>query len=209
LSSLADKDSLSAAAQAHRLAQVNDEAFRGKRSPSGSAPRPPDDDFRVGVCLAVAAGLLYGTMFVPLGAWGDRVEERGAIFDRETTGNVSTALRYFFSQACGTFLLSFGAFAAYCARSGKRAAMVPPEAALPCVASGAMWGVGCVGGVLATAGLGNSVGATLVVNSALLVNSAWSVLYFKEIEGAANLRCFYGGCVLSVGGSVLISLSKG
>jgi len=138
-----------------------------------------------------------------------QVTASGMIFDKAISSDVNTALRYFFSQAVGIFLASFLAFGAYCARSGESAAMVPPGSVLACVGSGAMWGVGCVGGVLATAGLGNAVGATLVVNSALLVNSSWSVLYFKEIEGAANLRAFYGGCVLSVGGSVLISLSKG
>ena len=65
-----------------------------------------------------------------------------------------------------------------------------------------------MGGILATAGLGNSVGFVLVLNLSLLVNSAWSVFYFREIEGQRDLRMFYLGCFTSIISSVLISLSK-
>ena len=171
------------------------------------------DEEKIGIILAVVAGCFYGVQFVPLSIWNNKVEDEGAIFDHDVDehhggGATITAVRFFFSQALGIFLVSSFGFFIYCARLGAEAVLVPPEALLPCVASGMVWSFGCMGGILATAGLGNSVGFVLLLNLSLLVNSAWSVLYFREIEGQRDLRMFYAGCVLSIGSSILISLSK-
>jgi len=49
-------------------------------SASGAAAAAPGDagaEFRLGVCLAVGAGVLYGVQFVPLRVWDDKVLARG------------------------------------------------------------------------------------------------------------------------------------
>jgi glucose uptake protein GlcU len=178
---------------------------------TSSAPKGSriHNDNRVGIVLAIVAGTLYGVQFVPLSVWNKKIDDAGDIFGHRVAKDGSvTAVRFFFSQALGIFLVSFVGFAAYCWRYGPAAALVPPGAMLPCVASGLVWSLGCMGGILATAGLGNSVGFVLVLNLSLLVNSAWSVFYFREIEGQRDLRMFYLGCFTSIISSVLISLSK-
>uniref|UniRef100_A0A7S4HV00 EamA domain-containing protein n=1 Tax=Odontella aurita TaxID=265563 RepID=A0A7S4HV00_9STRA len=162
----------------------------------------------LGMTLATVAGILYGFQFVPLSMWHNKVERAGHMFDQDLPSELILATRFFFSQFAGIFLTSLLGFSIYCVCRANRPLLVPPEAMLPSVFSGIVWAVGCAGGMLATAGLGNAVGFPLLLNGAFLVNSSWSILYFKEIQGARNLQLFGGAFLLIVTSSILISLAK-
>lgn len=160
-----------------------------------------------GIAMAVIAGTLYGFQFVPLSIWDSKVSQYG-IFGRDRPSEAVEALRFFFSQFTGIFLTSLMGFIIYCIWTGNQPKLVPPNAMLPSLCSGIVWAVGCGGGMLATAGLGNAVGFPLLLNISFLVNSSWSILYYREIRGPRNLRYFGAAFALNVASSVLISLSK-
>ena len=163
----------------------------------------------LGISFAIVAGILYGFQFVPLTIWHNKVTSQGHIFDQGIPSELSLATRFFFSQYAGTFLASLAAFSVYCVLNGNNPRLVPPSAVFPSILSGSVWAVGCGGGMLATACLGNAVGFPLLLNGAFLVNSSWSILYFGEIKGRRNLYLFAGAFWLNVISSILISLSKG
>ena len=138
--------------------------------------------------LAIVAGALYGVQFVPLSVWNKKIDDAGDIFGHR--------VREGRQRDCGALLLLPGP--GHLPRVlrrlrglllAARAALVPPGAMLPCVASGLVWSLGCMGGILATAGLGNSVGFVLVLNLSLLVNSAWSVFYFRKSRASEICAC--------------------
>ena len=163
----------------------------------------------LGISFAIVAGILYGFQFVPLTIWHNKVVSQGHIFDQDIPSELSLATRFFFSQYAGTFLASVAAFTIYCILSGNNPKLVPPAAVLPSILSGSVWAIGCAGGMIATACLGNAVGFPLLLNGAFLVNSSWSIFYFGEIKGRRNLYLFGGAFILNLVSSILISLSKG
>jgi hypothetical protein len=163
----------------------------------------------LGISFAIVAGILYGFQFVPSTIWHNKVVSQGHIFDQDIPSELSLATRFFFSQYAGTFLASVSAFTMYCILNGNSPKLVPPAAVLPSILSGAVWAIGCAGGMIATACLGNAVGFPLLLNGAFLVNSSWSIFYFGEIKGRRNLYLFAGAFLLNLISSILISLSKG
>ena len=165
----------------------------------------------LGIVLAVIAGTLFGFQFVPLSMWNAKVIDNGHIFGEEVTSEVTRSLRFFFSQFLGIFLTSSVVLFGYALLVSKKKCdiqLVPPQATIPSIISGAVWGIGCAGAMFATSGLGNAVGFPLVLNGTFLVNSSWSVFYFAEIRGTRNL-CLYAAafCFIAIS-SILISLSK-
>ena len=163
----------------------------------------------LGISFAMVAGVLYGFQFVPLTIWHNKVVKQGHIFDQDIPSELSLAMRFFFSQFAGTFLSSFVAFFLYCMLHGNKPKLVPPAAVLPSIISGSIWAIGCAGGMLATAGLGNAIGFPLLLNGAFIVNSCWSIFYFGEIKGRRNLQLFSCAFFLCLCSSIFISLSKG
>lgn len=163
----------------------------------------------LGICMAIMAGTLYGFQFVPLTLWNAKTIRNGHIFDQPLPSDTIRSLRFFFSQFAGIFLTAFAGFVLYCIFKRNRPKLVPTEATLPSIVCGAVWAIGCAGAMLATSGLGNAVGFPLLLNCSFLVNSAWSILYFKEIQGKRNLRLFGTAFLLNVISSVFISLAKG
>jgi glucose uptake protein GlcU len=163
----------------------------------------------LGIAMATLAGICYGFMFVPLSIWNQKVKNAGHIFDHDRPSETIQALRFFFSQFAGIFVISFLGFTVYCLLLRNKPLLVPPEAIMPSISSGIMWAIGCGGAMLATSGLGNTVGFPLVLNMSFLVNSSWSILYFGEIRGRKNFILFGVAFVFNILSSILLSLSKG
>ena len=162
----------------------------------------------VGVLMAVLAGTLYGIQFAPLKKWNNKVIKNGNIFGHDLPSDTTRALRFFFSQFAGIFMMATAGFILYCAINKNKPQLVPPEATLPSIICGATWAVGCSAPMLATSELGNTVGFPLVLNFSFLVNSAWSILVFEEIQGRRDLQFFGGAFFLNVMSSLFISISK-
>jgi len=191
---------------------LDDPLFEGLKEQNTSEPEPivgeQNTNKMLGIAMAAMAGTLYGFQFVPLQVWNDRIDDQGTIFGYPEPSDTVKALRFLFSQFAGIFLSALCGFVCYCAYTGNKPKVVPPEAILPSICSGVVWAIGGAGGILATSGLGNAVGFPLVLNLSFIVNSSWSILYFKEIQGKRNLQLFGCAFVLNIASSVLISLSK-
>jgi len=162
-----------------------------------------------GLVLASIAGVCYGFQFVPLLIWNNKINISGKVFDHNEPTDVILAMRFFFSQYVGIFVVSMVAFIIYTISKGNKPLLVPREAMIPAICSGVVWALGCAGGMLANSGLGAAVGFPLLLNISFLVNSSWSILYYKEIQGKTNLQYFGAAFLLNVVSSVLITLSRG
>uniref|UniRef100_A0A8C7KYN2 Transmembrane protein 144 n=1 Tax=Oncorhynchus kisutch TaxID=8019 RepID=A0A8C7KYN2_ONCKI len=90
----------------------------------------------VGSLLAVAAGLLYGTSFVPV----LYIKNHAAHHDSHFTGASQFDLDYVLPSFSGIFLTSTVYFLIYCAAM-KNTPRVYPRAILPGFVSGVMWGI--------------------------------------------------------------------
>lgn len=203
-----DPDDTGAEREAQADSEADGEAIRGSQSENIAAGSLSGTNKPLGISFGVSAGIFYGFQFVPLSIWHNKVVKQGHIFDQDIPSELSLATRFFFSQYAGTYLASLVAFTAYCLLNGNEPRLVPPAAVLPSILSGCVWAIGCAGGILATAGLGNAVGFPLLLNGAFLVNSSWSIFYFDEIKGRRNLQLFACAFLLNLISSILISLSK-
>uniref|UniRef100_A0A8C7KRY8 Transmembrane protein 144 n=1 Tax=Oncorhynchus kisutch TaxID=8019 RepID=A0A8C7KRY8_ONCKI len=103
-------------------------------SPLSLSLSPPSPSS--GSLLAVAAGLLYGTSFVPV----LYIKNHAAHHDSHFTGASQFDLDYVLPSFSGIFLTSTVYFLIYCAAM-KNTPRVYPRAILPGFVSGVMWGI--------------------------------------------------------------------
>ena len=166
-------------------------------------PSPQSDSQRTrGLLLALVAGLLYGFQFLPAAMYSQMHPEQYGLL---------ATIRFFFSQWCGSFLVSIVAYATYAAQAAVREqpiADVPLEAMMPSIGSGILWAVAGAGAIIATDSLGLSIGYPLALNGSFLVNMCWALFYYKEVQGAANLWLYAGAAACSVLGSVFLSVAR-
>ncbi|KAK3531923.1 hypothetical protein QTP86_000336 [Hemibagrus guttatus] len=97
---------------------------------------PPFTKRLVGSVLAVVAGLLYGSSFIPVLYIKNHTTQQNSQYD----GASQFDLDYVFAHFSGIFLTSTVYFVIYCALK-KNKPQVFPKAILPGVVSGVMWGV--------------------------------------------------------------------
>jgi len=153
----------------------------------------------IGVTMAVGSGMLYGVNMVPMSLW---------VQDEQAKGNTPGPLDFVFSHFTGIYLYSTAVFVIYCIvnrRSG--APKVYPDAILPSMIGGVMWGVAQCGLMSATQILGWAIGFTMGSAGPLLVSSSWAVFYFREIRGARNLLLLGISCTLLIAGILLLGFS--
>jgi glucose uptake protein GlcU len=134
-----------------------------------------------GYILTVIAGILWGSLFVPVRFFSDL----------ETS---------FFSMSFAIFLIGIGMLIAT-KHFRKRETLTG-------IASGAIWNVGNVASFLAVAALGLTVGYPLT-QLALLFNVSWGLLYFKEASQRKSFATLYAGAVIVIIGSAFLSYSSG
>ena len=154
-----------------------------------------------GTCLALAAGLIFGTNFNP----AQHVMDRAGTAQHP---HASThGLDYVPSQFSGIFFASVCWFAAYAAHR-RNAPAVYPQIALPAVASGVMWGVADALWFVANEKLGFAVAFPIVLSGPGIVASCWSFFYLGELRGVRNALLAALVAALTVAGAVLTSLSR-
>uniref|UniRef100_A0A3Q3A8Q7 Transmembrane protein 144b n=2 Tax=Kryptolebias marmoratus TaxID=37003 RepID=A0A3Q3A8Q7_KRYMA len=131
----------------------------------------------IGCLLAVVAGLLYGSSFVPIlyiknhSSCPDSIFYQASVYD----------LDYVHAQTSGVFVASTLYFIIYCAAMKSRP-RVYSRAILPGFLSGLMWTVGTYCWFLANNYLTSVITFPVVTAGYGLVAALWGSLVFKEIK---------------------------
>ncbi|XP_025917004.1 transmembrane protein 144 isoform X4 [Apteryx rowi] len=131
----------------------------------------------VGCSLAVVAGILYGSSFVPVLYIKDHGRRNGTIY----TGASQFDLDYVFAHFSGIFLTSTIYFLIYCAVR-KNKPDVYPQAILPGFVSGVLWAIANCCWFMANHYLSAVVSFPIITTGPGLVAAVWGVLVFKEIK---------------------------
>jgi len=140
-----------------------------------------NDKDRKGYIMVVIAGILWGSLFVPI----------------QLISNLESS---FFSMSLAIFAIGIGILIA---TRNFRA-----RETLAGISSGTIWNVGNIASFLAVNSLGLTIGYPLT-QLALLFNVSWGLLYFKEASQRKSFAAIYIGVVIVIIGSVFLSASSG
>lgn len=157
----------------------------------------------VGTFLAVVAGLLYGSSFVPV----LYIKNHASDPDSQYSGASQFDLDYVFAQYSGIFLTSTVYFILYCAIKKNRP-QVFPKAVLPGFLSGIMWGVATCCWFLANHYLSAVVSFPIITTVPGLIAALWGVVVFKEVKGWRNYIVLIVAFCLVLSGALLTAFSK-
>ncbi|XP_051983197.1 transmembrane protein 144a [Xyrauchen texanus] len=157
----------------------------------------------VGSLLAVVAGLLYGSSFVPV----LYIKNHAANPDSQYRGASEFDLDYVFAQYSGIFLTSTVYFLLYCAVK-KNKPQVFSKAVLPGFLSGIMWGVATCCWFLANHYLSAVVSFPIITTGPGLIATLWGILVFKEVKGLQNYIVLIFAFCLVLCGALLTAFSK-
>uniref|UniRef100_A0A8C5TSA1 Transmembrane protein 144 n=1 Tax=Malurus cyaneus samueli TaxID=2593467 RepID=A0A8C5TSA1_9PASS len=153
--------------------------------------------------LAVVAGILYGSSFVPVLYIKDHGRRNGTIY----TGASQFDLDYVFAHFSGIFLTSTIYFLIYCAVK-KNKPNVYPQAILPGFVSGVLWAIANCCWFLANHYLSAVVSFPIITAGPGLVAAMWGVLVFKEIKGLKNYVLLSVSFCIILAGSLSTAFSK-
>uniref|UniRef100_A0A8C1P4X0 Transmembrane protein 144a n=2 Tax=Cyprinus carpio TaxID=7962 RepID=A0A8C1P4X0_CYPCA len=156
-----------------------------------------------GTFLAVVAGLLYGSSFVPV----LYIKNHASDPDSQYSGASEFDLDYVFAQYSGIFLTSTVYFILYCAIKKNRP-QVFPKAVLPGFLSGIMWGVATCCWFLANHYLSAVVSFPIITTVPGLIAALWGVVVFKEVKGWRNYIVLVVAFCLVLSGALLTAFSK-
>ncbi|XP_036372937.1 transmembrane protein 144a [Megalops cyprinoides] len=157
----------------------------------------------IGSGLAVIAGLLYGSSFVPV----LHIKNHAARNDSAFAGASQFDLDYVFAQFSGIFLTSTVYFLIYCAVM-KNKPKVYSKAILPGFASGIMWGIATCCWFLANNYLSAVVSFPIITAGPGLIAAVWGVLVFKEVKGLRNGFVLVLAFCIVLSGALLTAFSK-
>uniref|UniRef100_A0A8C5TQV6 Transmembrane protein 144 n=1 Tax=Malurus cyaneus samueli TaxID=2593467 RepID=A0A8C5TQV6_9PASS len=158
---------------------------------------------QLGCSLAVVAGILYGSSFVPVLYIKDHGRRNGTIY----TGASQFDLDYVFAHFSGIFLTSTIYFLIYCAVK-KNKPNVYPQAILPGFVSGVLWAIANCCWFLANHYLSAVVSFPIITAGPGLVAAMWGVLVFKEIKGLKNYVLLSVSFCIILAGSLSTAFSK-
>uniref|UniRef100_A0AAY4AB13 Transmembrane protein 144 n=1 Tax=Denticeps clupeoides TaxID=299321 RepID=A0AAY4AB13_9TELE len=155
-----------------------------------------------GYSMAVVAGLLYGSSFIPV----LYIKNHATKPDSPYQGASQFDLDYVFAQFSGIFLTSTIYFLIYCIVMRNKP-KVFPKAILPGFVSGVMWGVATCCWFLANGYLSAVVSFPIITTGPGLIAALWGVVVFKEVKGWRNFLVlgFAFSCVLA--GALLTGFS--
>ncbi|XP_043551805.1 transmembrane protein 144-like isoform X1 [Chiloscyllium plagiosum] len=156
-----------------------------------------------GCSLAMCAGLLYGSSFVPVLYIKNHAERN----ETEFFGASQFDMDYVFAYCSGIILTSTIYFLIYCAVK-KNKPSVYSTAILPAFFSGLLWGIANSAWFLANYFLGAVITFPLVTAGPAVISLTWGVFYFKEIKGLQNFIILGVVLAVAVTGTILIGLSK-
>ncbi|XP_060102576.1 transmembrane protein 144 isoform X2 [Heteronotia binoei] len=176
----------------HRNENQNDVSWVDSLSPLGKRI--------VGCSLAVIAGILYGSSFVPVLYIKDHGRRNGTTY---TGAN----LDYVFAHFSGIFLTSTIYFLIYCAAM-KNHPKVYPEAIIPGFVSGLLWAIANCCWFLANHYLSAVVSFPIITSGPGFIAAMWGVLVFKEIKGLKNYILLSIAFCIILAGSLSTAFSK-
>ncbi|RXN04812.1 transmembrane protein 144 [Labeo rohita] len=156
-----------------------------------------------GTFLAVVAGLLYGSSFVPV----LYIKNHASDPNSQYSGASQFDLDYVFAQYSGIFLTSTVYFLLYCAIKKNRP-QVFSRAVLPGFLSGIMWGVATCCWFLANHYLSPVVSFPIITTVPGLIAALWGVVVFREVKGCRNYIVLIIAFCLVLSGALLTAFSK-
>uniref|UniRef100_A0A803VUF5 Transmembrane protein 144 n=1 Tax=Ficedula albicollis TaxID=59894 RepID=A0A803VUF5_FICAL len=157
----------------------------------------------IGCGLAVVAGILYGSSFVPV----LYIKDHGRRNETLYIGASQFDLDYVFAHFSGIFLTSTIYFLIYCAVR-KNKPYVYPQAILPGFVSGVLWAIANCCWFLANHYLSAVVSFPIITAGPGLVAAMWGVLVFKEIKGLKNYVLLSVSFCIILAGSLSTAFSK-
>ncbi|XP_061849104.1 transmembrane protein 144 isoform X1 [Colius striatus] len=157
----------------------------------------------VGCSLAVVAGVLYGSSFVPVLYIKDHGRRNATIY----AGASQFDLDYVFAHFSGIFLTSTIYFLIYCAIR-KNKPNVYPQAILPGFVSGVLWAIANCCWFIANHYLSAVVSFPIITAGPGLIAAMWGVLVFKEIKGLKNYMLLSVAFCIILAGSLSTAFSK-
>ncbi|KAI5628244.1 transmembrane protein 144 precursor [Silurus asotus] len=163
---------------------------------------PPLTKRLVGSGMAVVAGLLYGSSFIPM----LYIKVHASQHDSQYVGASQFDLDYVFAHFSGIFLTSTVYFIIYCAFK-KNKPQVFPKAVLPGFVSGLMWGVATCCWFLANHYLKPLVSFPIITTVPGLIAALWGVVVFKEVKGLRNYLLLILAFCMIVSGALLTGFS--
>ncbi|CAO4375515.1 unnamed protein product [Caenorhabditis nigoni] len=149
-------------------------------------------------CLLLTAfvGFLYGNFYSPI-----------SYIMSNDPGASQDVRSYFLSYCIGSFATSTVIFLGYCSFM-KNVPRVNPELSKPSIVSGIIYGVGMISFFTACQNLDQIIAYPILSKAPGIIVSFWSILFFKDIQGARNILQMYGGILVTVVGIGIISISK-
>ncbi|XP_073461890.1 transmembrane protein 144 [Aquarana catesbeiana] len=157
----------------------------------------------IGSVMAICAGVLYGSCFIPVLYIKDHSKHNESIY----AGASQFDLDYVFAHFSGIFVTSTVYFLIYCAVMKNRP-KVYPQAILPGFISGILWAIANCCWFLANNYLSAVVSFPIITAGPGLVAALWGVLVFKEIKGRRNYLLLVLAFCIVLSGSLLTAFSK-
>jgi len=154
----------------------------------------------LGCFMAVLSGIFYGLNFVPPQYLIDHPTSFNSAHSTET-------LDYVFSHFTGIFLSSTTYFLVYCMLT-KNQPTLPNQIVLPSFVSGVMWAIAQISFFIANENLEFVVSFPIISTGPGLIASLWGFLFFREIQGARNIRILLFAYFVTLSGVTMIALSK-
>ncbi|XP_063165711.1 transmembrane protein 144 isoform X1 [Candoia aspera] len=179
----------------YRVENRNDVSWVDNLSPLGKR--------MVGCSLAVIAGILYGSSFVPVLYIKDHGRRNGTMY----TGASQFDLDYVFAHFSGIFLTSTIYFLIYCAAM-KNNPKVYPAAIIPGFISGILWAIANCCWFIANHYLSAVVSFPIITAGPGFIAAMWGVLVFKEIKGLKNYLLLLIAFCTILAGSLSTAFSK-
>ncbi|CAI2354250.1 unnamed protein product [Caenorhabditis sp. 36 PRJEB53466] len=149
----------------------------------------------------VLTGLSLGVMTTPVTLLMTRPDVYPLPFP------VESSVSFHFSFFTGVLIVSIAVFLVYCLiRKGD--AVIPARNVLPSVLSGVFFSVAMAFFFVANEQLSPTISYPICMMAPGLVTSAWSVFYFKEIQGRRNLLLLAGAYTFTLIGVLVITVSR-
>nr|XP_060635591.1 transmembrane protein 144-like [Anolis sagrei ordinatus] len=157
----------------------------------------------LGCSLAIIAGILYGSSFVPV----LYIKTQGKKNTPGYEGASQNDLDYVPAQCVGIFVASTIYFFIYCVAMNKRG-KVYPETIIPGLLSGALLASASCGWSVANRYLTSVVSFPIITAGPGFIAAVWGVLMFKEVKGLKNYVLLIVGFCFILAGSLAIVFSK-
>jgi hypothetical protein len=173
------------------------DSFKPEETEDFFDSRPEVQKRVLGVGMAIIAGFLYGTNFVP----PQYLIDKCANCPKEQ-------IDYIFPHFCGIYITSTCYMLIY-SLVKKNSPVVPSEIAFPAFLSGLMWSMAMISWFIANTALELVIAYPIVTIMPGVIASAWGIFAFGEITGVRNFMLFTAGFICCFASVACTVVSKG